>query len=161
MRLETQTLKKVFLYSDADHTKTIQAVFSVVSILQNEMPQVEFTLWCKVMTSNSQFSQPASKLHLLQTGDGSYLELIHYLNKGFDAAILLTSPTRSPYAIGYLCLLAGIPIRIGQSQEFGGGILTHWIHPPVDSVSFLEYQLHLLKNLELKHFEFDISSNLC
>lgn len=43
----------------------------------------------------------------------------------FAAALILTAPGQSPYTLGYLCYLAGIPIRIGRSQEFGGQVLTH------------------------------------
>jgi len=43
----------------------------------------------------------------------------------FAAALILTAPGQSPYTLGYLCYLAGIPIRVGRSQEFGGQVLTH------------------------------------
>jgi hypothetical protein len=43
----------------------------------------------------------------------------------FDVAVILTPPGQSPYTLGYLCYLAGIPIRIGHSQEFGGQVLSH------------------------------------
>lgn len=49
---------------------------------------------------------------------------------GFDAALILTAPGQSPFAAGYLCYLAGIPIRIGQSCEFGGGVLSLTLPPP-------------------------------
>ncbi|NJL22052.1 MAG: hypothetical protein HC895_16540 [Leptolyngbyaceae cyanobacterium SM1_3_5] len=48
---------------------------------------------------------------------------------GFDGAIVLTAPMQSPYPAAYRCYLAGIPIRVGQSIEFGGGVLSHCIEP--------------------------------
>lgn len=58
-------------------------------------------------------------------------QLIPQLQRhGFDAALILTAPGQSPYAAGYLCYLAKIPIRIGQSQEFGGGVLSLTLPPP-------------------------------
>ncbi|PZV07414.1 MAG: hypothetical protein DCF32_07330 [Leptolyngbya sp.] len=51
---------------------------------------------------------------------------------GFDAAIMLTAPGQSPYTLGYLCYLAGIPIRVGQSGEFGGQVLSHCAPPDQD-----------------------------
>lgn len=48
----------------------------------------------------------------------------------FEAAILFTAPGQSPYTLAYLCYLAGIPVRIGQSREFGGGVLSHCFSPP-------------------------------
>lgn len=50
----------------------------------------------------------------------------------FSAAILFTQKRESPYSLAYLCYLAEIPIRIGQSQEFGGSVLSHRIQPPAD-----------------------------
>jgi len=48
---------------------------------------------------------------------------------GFEAALLLTAPGQSPYPLAYLCYLGGIPVRIGQSGEFGGGVLSHCLDP--------------------------------
>jgi ADP-heptose:LPS heptosyltransferase len=49
----------------------------------------------------------------------------------FDAAVICTHPGESPYPLAYICYLAGIPIRIGQSQEFGGGVLSQWEKLPL------------------------------
>lgn len=55
-----------------------------------------------------------------------------------DAGVMLTSQEHSfpdtqresPYTWAYRCYLAGVPIRIGISQEFGGQVLSHCIAPP-------------------------------
>ena len=63
-----------------------------------------------------------------QLGKGRYTsaQLIPQLrDRRFDAAIILTQSGQSPYAAAYLCYLAGIPIRVGQSCEFGGSVLSH------------------------------------
>jgi hypothetical protein len=65
----------------------------------------------------------------------------------FDAVIIFTAPLYSPYTIAYLCYLAGIPIRAGQSLEFAGSLLTHCVCPPADLVTPEEYHLHLLKSI--------------
>ncbi|MUG93348.1 hypothetical protein F7734_13300 [Scytonema sp. UIC 10036] len=53
------------------------------------------------------------------------LALISKLSQGsFDAAVICTEPGESPYSLAYICYLAGIPIRIGRSQEFGGSVLS-------------------------------------
>ncbi|HEX5595930.1 MAG TPA: glycosyltransferase family 9 protein [Micromonosporaceae bacterium] len=49
---------------------------------------------------------------------------------GYDAAVILTSFSQSPWPAGYLCRLAGVPIRVGMSKEFGGAGLTHWVPAP-------------------------------
>lgn len=70
-------------------------------------------------------------------------------DRHFNAAIMFTAPTESPYALAYLCYLAGIPIRLGQSWEFGGGVLSTCVQPPIDPVPLSEYHLHLLKSANL------------
>lgn len=75
----------------------------------------------------------------------NYFSLIETIKQhSFNIAIVLTTPAQSPFSLAYLCYLAGIPIRVGQSQEFGGGVLSHCIQPPVTPVSTLDYNLHLL-----------------
>ena len=46
-----------------------------------------------------------------------------------DAAFIFTATGHSPYPPAYLAYLSGVGIRIGQSKEFGGGLLTHWVEP--------------------------------
>lgn len=43
----------------------------------------------------------------------------------FDAAIIFTSFSQTPYPPALACLLAGIPLRLGESKERAEGILTH------------------------------------
>jgi hypothetical protein len=76
---------------------------------------------------------PSQVAGLLATGDGSvdWDRAIAWLRQQrCDAAILLTGPGQSPYTLGYLCYLAGIPLRLGTSWEFGGQVLTHCWPPP-------------------------------
>ncbi|MBD2091736.1 hypothetical protein H6F67_17980 [Microcoleus sp. FACHB-1515] len=67
---------------------------------------------------------------------------------GFDAAIVLTAPKQSPYPTAYRCYLAGIPIRVGQSIEFGGGVLSHCIQP-IETDDVTAHHLHLLRSIKL------------
>lgn len=66
----------------------------------------------------------------------------------FDAAVIFNSSFQSPYPLAYLCYLAGIPIRLGQSKEFGGSVLSHWVKPPPDNHS-VDRHLFLLESLGL------------
>lgn len=43
----------------------------------------------------------------------------------FDAAVIFTSFSQSPHPPGFLCRLAGIPLRLGESAEAAEGTLTH------------------------------------
>ena len=67
--------------------------------------------------------------------------------RSFDASLIFTSFSQSPFPPAYACYLAGIPIRIGQSREFGGGVLTHWVRPPADDVHHVDRNLHLLREV--------------
>src|SRR6266568_1440543 len=52
-------------------------------------------------------------------------ELINMLaERQFDAALIFTSFSQTPHTPGYVCYLAGIPLRAGESKEFGGSTLT-------------------------------------
>jgi ADP-heptose:LPS heptosyltransferase len=65
--------------------------------------------------------------------------------RGFDAAVIFTSFAQSPYPPAYACYLAGIPIRLGQSKEFGGSVLSRWVRAPDDGMHQVERNLHLLQ----------------
>ncbi len=75
------------------------------------------------------------------------LALISKLHQcAFDAAVIFTKLTESPYPLAYICYLAGIPIRIGQSQEFGGGLLSEWVKPQPNEQSAEDQHLFLLES---------------
>ncbi|WP_315788821.1 hypothetical protein [Fischerella sp. JS2] len=58
------------------------------------------------------------------------LALISNLRQyAFDVSVIFTNSGESPYTLAYICYLAGIPIRIGQSKEFGGSVLSHCVKP--------------------------------
>ena len=67
-------------------------------------------------------------------------------SRQFDAALIFTSFTQSPHPPAYVCYLAGIPHRIAQSREFGGGVLTQWVRPLSDDAHQVERNLHLLRS---------------
>jgi hypothetical protein len=75
-------------------------------------------------------------------------ELIKSLaDRKFEAIVIFTEPDQSPYSLAYFAYLAGIPIRVGQSQEFGGSLLSHAIKPPNERVSATAYHRHLLNSI--------------
>lgn len=63
----------------------------------------------------------------------------------YDAAFIFTSFSQSPYPAAYACYLAGIPIRVGESKEFGGGVLSVAATPLPDEVHQVDRNLHLLE----------------
>ncbi|HEY8491697.1 MAG TPA: glycosyltransferase family 9 protein [Dehalococcoidia bacterium] len=76
------------------------------------------------------------------------LALVEAVRAGrYDAAVVFTSFSQSPYPPAYVCYLAGIPIRLGQSKEFGGGVLSHAVTPPPDGAHQVDRNVHLLESV--------------
>lgn len=65
----------------------------------------------------------------------------------FDAAIVFTSFSQTPHAPGYACYLAGIPLRAGESKEFGGSVLTTELRGAEDGMHQVERNLRLVEAL--------------
>ncbi len=65
----------------------------------------------------------------------------------FDVALIFTSFSQSPLPAGYACVLAGIPMRVGQSKEFGGGVLSHELASPPDECHQVDRNLALLEGI--------------
>ena len=125
--------------------------------LRRELPDASITLmaspagaqvapllpWIDEVFALSAVWQDASwKMPLDPRREQSLVE--NMAKRNFDAAIIFTSFSQSPYPPAYVCYLAGIPLRIGQSREFGGSLLTQWVTPPPDSAHQVDRNLHLL-----------------
>ncbi len=65
----------------------------------------------------------------------------------YDAAVVLTSFSQSPWPAGYALQQAAVPVRAGTSKEFGGTALTHWVPAPDDGLHQVDRALHLLARL--------------
>lgn len=75
-------------------------------------------------------------------------ELVEQLQaRQFEAMFIFTSFSQSPYPPAFVAYGAGIPIRVGQSKEFGGSILSHWITPLPDTTHQVDRNLHLLASV--------------
>ena len=62
----------------------------------------------------------------------------------YDAAVVLTSFSQSPWPAATVCRRAGIPVRVGTSKEFGGDALTHWVSAPPDDGHQVDRALEVL-----------------
>lgn len=69
---------------------------------------------------------------------------------GFDAAFIFTGFGQSPYPPAHVAYLAGIPVRVGQSREWGGQILTHLVQPLPDEIHQVDRNLHLLEDVGIR-----------
>jgi ADP-heptose:LPS heptosyltransferase len=65
----------------------------------------------------------------------------------FDAALIFTSFSQTPHVPGYVCYLAGIPLRAGESKEFGGSTLTDELKGAPDDLHQVERNLRLVEQL--------------
>ena len=78
-------------------------------------------------------------------------ELINTLREGsYDAAVILTSFKQTPHAAGYACALAGIPLRLGESKEWGGSVLTTEVPPAPDELHQVERNLRLIEHASFR-----------
>jgi len=67
--------------------------------------------------------------------------------RGFDAALVFSSFSQTPHVPGYVCYLAGIPLRAGESKEFGGAALSTCLAPAPDDLHQVERNLRLVEAL--------------
>jgi len=75
-------------------------------------------------------------------------ELIQLLaQRSFDAAVMFTSFSQTPHVTAYVCYLAGIPLRAGESKEFGGGTLSTELRGTPDATHQVDRNLHLVQAL--------------
>lgn len=75
-------------------------------------------------------------------------ELISKLrDRHFDAAVIFTSFSQTPHPAGYMCYLAGIPLRLGESKEWGGGILSSEVTSAPDEIHQVERNLRLIESV--------------
>ena len=65
--------------------------------------------------------------------------------KAFDSAIIFTSFSQTPHGAAYACYLAGIPLRLGESKEFGGSLLSSEMRNLPDDLYQGERSLRLLE----------------
>lgn len=68
----------------------------------------------------------------------------------FDAAVVFTSFSQTPFPAAYACYLAGIPVRVGQAGLFGGGVLSRQVDLPPFDTHQAERSLHLLEATGLR-----------
>lgn len=75
-------------------------------------------------------------------------ELIALLaERNFDAALIFTSFSQTPHTPGYVCYLAGIPLRVGESNEFAGSTLSTQLQGAPTEMHQVERNLRLVEYL--------------
>ena len=75
-------------------------------------------------------------------------ELIRLLaDHSFDGAVIFSSFSQTPHVTAYACYLAGIPLRAGESKEFGGGTLSTELRGTPDEIHQVDRNLRLVQAL--------------
>ena len=73
-------------------------------------------------------------------------DIIHALrDRQFDAVIIFTSFSQTPHPAGLMCYLAGIPLRLGESKEWGGAVLSTEVRAAPDILHQVERNLRLIE----------------
>jgi ADP-heptose:LPS heptosyltransferase len=65
----------------------------------------------------------------------------------FDAALVFSSFSQNPHVPAYACYLAGIPLRAGESKEFGGSTLSSELRGASDELHQAERNLRLVEQV--------------
>lgn len=123
--------------------------------LGEELPQAEITLLTSP-TGGMLASLFPQVTHVLtyRPGDGDrpladpeqeHAMIDALYARSFDAAVIFTRRNQSPYLPAYLCTLADIPLRLGQTRVFGGELLSPCVEPPVIPVPPADHHLFLLE----------------
>ena len=129
-----------------------------IATLQRQHPEISVVVLDVRQDDGSSLSYRIQGQVSLFVQDHSQVQTIAWLrDQQINAAIFLMPKGRSPYVWAYRCYLAGIPIRIGLSQEFGGQILSHEIAPPDPSV---DPHLYLLQASELTSTEVTLQEQI-
>lgn len=71
--------------------------------------------------------------------------------RGYDAVVVFTSFAQSPWPVAYAAYLAGVPVRVGVSKEFGGSVLSHRLPAPPDAQHQSDRALALLASVGVSH----------
>lgn len=148
---EWQSIRHLLISCVLDEAEVFSSLLNVVNLIKAQLFQAKLQL---LILSDFQYQfysveksiTPESFQPILSPFD-NYLQLIEQIKTySFEAAVVLTHPAQSPFSLAYLCYLGNIPIRLGQSLEFGGGVLSHCVQPPSELHSITHYNLHLLKS---------------
>lgn len=162
MRLDFGTLRRVLLVR-LDNIGDIIMLTPSLRALRAAMPRAELTLMASpsgalaapllpciddVLIHRALWQDAHKALSFAPERESAFIGQLR--EKRFDAAIIFTSFSQTPYAAAYAAYLAGIPIRAAQAHDFGGGVLSH----PVSCLDRPGHQvdrnLHLIAALGLE-----------
>jgi len=152
-----QSIQSLLLLCAFKDPHAVQQLASVIQVLRQNLPNADLLLLNRLeqgfeLTNHDSLTDQVKPSTFYPcTSDRDLIDWIY--NHAFDAAIIFTIPSQSPYSLAYLCYLAGIKIRLGQSREFGGGVVSPCITPKASPVSVTAHHLHLLTSAGFSYTE--------
>lgn len=159
MQLDLSSLRRVLLVR-LDNIGDIVMLTPAIRALRAALPRARFDLMASPAGALCAPLIPeidAVRVHRALWQDASAalpfdpareVRLIARLRAGrFDAALIFTSFSQTPFAAAHACYLAGIPVRAGQTAEFGGAVLSHAVAPAARDGHQVDRNLHLLNAL--------------
>ncbi|HEY0444670.1 MAG TPA: glycosyltransferase family 9 protein [Candidatus Limnocylindrales bacterium] len=99
----------------------------------------------RVITRRAVWQDLGNRLPFDPNGELAFIDELRAAD--YDAAIICTSFSQTPFAAAYAAYLAGIPIRIGQAADFGGSVLSHTVEPAPPGTHQAERNLRLLDDI--------------
>jgi ADP-heptose:LPS heptosyltransferase len=157
--IDPSTLRRVLVVR-ADNIGDVVTTGPALRALRAVAPQARITLLASpagarvapllpevdaVLEASPSWQQLGSSGTSRPTHDDEWALLYRVGQGNHDAMIVHTSPTQSPWPAAHLGQLAGIPIRVVHSAEFGGAVATHWVTPPPDEGTHqVDRALHML-----------------
>lgn len=98
-----------------------------------------------VLTASPSWQELTAPAGAAQAPARAERELLDRVTAGrYDAMLVFTSFSQSPWPAAHLGLLAGVGTRVVHSREFAGAVATHWVTPPPDTTHHVDRSLHLL-----------------
>lgn len=144
-------LRHLLLFAaDEDAPATLQPA---LDHLRQALPETRLTLWVpeEQLPTARQLAGPNQVLSGPRMWLAAPERLIEVIREAaVDAALIFSAPGFSPYSAAYVCYLAGVPVRLGQSVEFGGRVLSHQVTPAFPPLPAADHHLHLLKEAGLR-----------
>ncbi|HIK15032.1 MAG TPA: hypothetical protein IGS53_07015 [Leptolyngbyaceae cyanobacterium M33_DOE_097] len=152
-----QSIQSLLLLCAFEDSSAVQQLAPVIQVLRQNLPNANLLVLNRLeqgfelINHDSLTEQIKPSAFYPCTSDRDLVAWLH--DHSFDAAIIFTRPSQSPYALAYLCYLAGIRIRLGQSREFGGGVLSPCVTPKANPVTVVAHHLHLLTSAGFSYTE--------
>lgn len=127
--------------------RDVLALGPALEVLRGELPQIRLTLLTSPEGLRAAPYLPldaAFKTEALGVPERLARLVEHLRSDVLDAVAVFGNEDDSPHEVAYAAYLAGVPLRLGASREFAGGVLDPWVPPPPPGLLPVQRHLHLL-----------------